>query len=45
MQEAIRKASFVRDGLERGESVEIRVYTHDIEDEDCDCFDYDTVEF
>lgn len=25
--------------------VEIRVYAEDIEDEDCTCFDYDTVEW
>ena len=27
------------------ETIEIRVYTEDIEDESCDCFDYNTVEF
>lgn len=25
--------------------IEVRMYVNDIEDEDCDCFDYDTVEW
>lgn len=29
----------------RKDSVEIRVYAEDIEDEDCECFDYDTIFF
>lgn len=32
-----------RDG--NGETVEIRMYEEDIEDEDCECFDYDTLDF
>lgn len=33
-----------RDGRE-DERVEIRSYAEDIEKEDCDCFDYDLIEF
>lgn len=29
----------------RKDTVEIRVYAEDVEDEDCDCFDYNTIEF
>lgn len=29
----------------KGDRVEIRVYREDIEDEDCTCFDYDTIKF
>ena len=32
-----------RDG--NGNTVEIRTYKEDIEDENCECFDYDTLEF
>lgn len=32
-----------RDG--NGSTVEIRMYKEDIEDEDCECFDYDTLDF
>ena len=28
----------------RGKRVEVRLYVKDIEDEDCDCFDYDVIE-
>lgn len=28
-----------------GNTIEIRVYDEDIEDEDCTCFDYNTIEF
>lgn len=33
-----------RDGR-KGDKVEIRLYTEDIEDEECTCFDYDTIDF
>lgn len=48
-QEAIKRAKDERYYIERdkinGGWVEIRVYREDIEDEDCECFDYDLVEF
>ena len=47
--EAINRAQDERYYIDRdkrkGDSVEIRVYREDIEDEDCECFDYDLVEF
>jgi len=46
--EAIKAAAFEdyinkRDKAEG--TVEIRLYTHDIEAEDCECFDYNTIPF
>ena len=47
-EEAIKtakKEDFVnrRDG--NGNTIEIRMYEEDIESEDCECFDYDTLDF
>ena len=47
-EEAIKtakKEDFVnrRDG--NGNTIEIRIYEEDIESEDCECFDYDTLDF
>lgn len=42
LNEAVAKARYF---AERNNQVEIRVYKEDVEDEDCACFDYDTVEF
>lgn len=46
---AIQKARdvryiFERDGI-KDKSIEIRLYAENIEDEDCACFDYDTIDF
>lgn len=41
--EAIKMAAFNRD--KGNNEVEIRLYTHDIEEEGCECFDYDIVLF
>ena len=47
--EAIKRASRERDILAReggdAKGIEIRLYAHDIEDEDCTCFDYNPIEF
>lgn len=47
--EAVERAQDEQYYIERdnrkGDRVEIRVYREDIEDEDCECFDYDLVEF
>ena len=34
-----------RSESEAGNKVEIRMYVEDIEDDDCECFDYDTLSF
>lgn len=48
-EEAIARAKdelyYIERDKRKSEEVEIRVYVQDIETEDCDCFDYDTVEF
>lgn len=46
--EAIKRAAFEEFTNRREKNpgkVEIRVYTHDIEAEDCECFDYNTIPF
>lgn len=47
--EAIERARdeqyYIERDKRKGDRVEIRVYREDIEDEDCECFDYDLVEF
>ena len=45
IKEARSEAYIIERDKEKYNTVEIRVYTHDIEDEDCECFDYDLVEF
>lgn len=49
LEEAIKRAEyevfFIERDCRKNEEVEIRVYANDIEDEDCTCFDYDTIEF
>lgn len=44
-QKAARDEAYINERDKTGEKVEIRVYVNDIEDENCTCFDYDTVEF
>ena len=36
---------FARHISDSSDPLEIRIYKEDIEDEDCTCFDYDTIEF
>lgn len=47
--EAIKRAQdeqyYIERDKKKEEFVEIRMYREDIEDEDCDCFDYDTLDF
>lgn len=47
--EAIERAQdeqyYIERDKRKGNRVEIRAYREDIEDEDCTCFDYDTIEF
>lgn len=49
LEEAIRRAKdesyYIERDKRKGDIVEIRLYTCDIEDEDCSCFDYNTIEF
>lgn len=49
LEEAIRRAKdesyYIERDKRKGDVVEIRQYACDIEDEDCSCFDYNTVEF
>ena len=42
---AKKEARYWHKRKEAGEIIEIRVYAHDIEDDDCSCFDYDTVNY
>lgn len=47
-EEAIKTAKdeqYINERDGNNETIEIRVYVEDIEDEDCTCFDYDTIEF
>lgn len=47
-EEAIKEArdeQYIEDKDHNGNTIEIRVYDEDIEDEDCTCFDYNTIEF
>ena len=47
-EEAIKtakKEDFVNRRYGNGNTIEIRIYEEDIESEDCECFDYDTLDF
>ena len=47
-EEAIKAAKdeqYINERDGNNATIEIRVYVEDIEDEDCTCFDYDTIEF
>ena len=44
-QKARDEAYCIRRDKRKGDMVELRDYAEDIEDEDCNCFDYDTVPF
>lgn len=48
VEEAKKTARYfqnIEDNDRNGGSVEIRVYVGDIENEECECFDYDTIDF
>lgn len=45
IKRAREEQSYIERDKRKGDSVEIRQYVEDIEDEDCDCFDYNTIEF
>lgn len=45
LSEAISEARYFASGNDNHYYVELRSYYHDIEDDDCICFDYDLIDF
>lgn len=45
LEKAKEEARYFAEGCSKHYYVELRTYTHDIEDEDYSCFDYNTIKY